>query len=190
MASLHKFSVLVTLISSFILFISLQVQCTARGGGGDDLIMTACTGTTSKQLCLDHLKADKQVTAAASKELDLGLAIMKNLIGQAKITHDYVLKKKLANPAYGFCETKWADMVSGFERILQTTTKNKGYEEDTDDYDFMVIGDYVGNCKTNLEQAKIVDPEIAKAGDIVKTSIAAANTILSQLKAKNRNKDE
>nr|CAA06242.1 P18 protein [Nicotiana alata] len=183
MASLHKLSVLVTLMSSFILFISVQVQ-------SNDLIMTACSGTTSKQLCLHHLKADKRVTAAASKELDLGLAIIKNLIGQAKMTHDYVLKKKLANPAYGFCETKWADMVSGFERVLERTTKNKGYQEDTDDYDFMVIGDYVGNCKMSLEEAKIVDPEIAKGGDIVGTSIAAANTILSQLKAKNRNKDE
>ncbi|XP_059287143.1 uncharacterized protein LOC132040506 [Lycium ferocissimum] len=177
MASLQKLTILVTLISSVLCFFSSQSI-----NANTDFLTQACKSTTEEQLCTDILKNDKQITAAATKELDLGLAIMKKIIPLTKTTHDYTLKKKAENPAYASCEQEWLDMVSGFERILEHTTKNKGFIEDTDDYDFHNVGEAAGRCKTSLEQNKIVDPEINKAGNTVMTLIAAGTQPLSHLK--------
>lgn len=143
MASLHKLPVLFFLVSLVLCFFSSRIIA--------DLLANACN---KDKACLDLLKADKAITAATN-ELNLGLAIMKSIIAQTKTTHDYLLKQKTKNPAYAYCEKEWLDMGPGFERILEITTKNKGYKEDADDYDFHVVGDGMGPCKSSLKDAKI-----------------------------------
>ncbi|KAK4354629.1 hypothetical protein RND71_026823 [Anisodus tanguticus] len=173
MASLQKLTISVILISLVLCFFSSRSV-----NAVEDFIAQAC----SSKECNDILRSDKQITAAATKELDLGLAIMKLIIAQTKTTHDYILKKTAENPAYADCEKLWLDMGPGFMRILDTTTKNKGYKEDTDDYDFHDIGEAVGRCNSMLEEKKIVDPEIKKGGNIVLTLMATANNALTHQK--------
>nr|AAD02544.1 PGPS/D2 [Petunia x hybrida] len=75
-------------------------------------------------------------------------------------------------------------MVSGFESVLSTTTQNKGYKDDDDDYSFMVAGAGARNCMISLQKNNIVDPNIARAAEIVQGSIAVANNILTSIKPK------
>ncbi|MCD7467710.1 hypothetical protein HAX54_005275 [Datura stramonium] len=178
MASLHKLPVLIIL--SILYFFSPQSI-----NADEDLLKLACASSDAVQLCTDLLKNDKEITAAATtNEVDLGLTIMKSIIAKTKVTHDYILKKKSENPVFDVCEKEWLDMVSGFERILEVTTKNKGYKEDTDDYDFHNVGEAIGSCERDLENKKIVDPEIKEKGDIVGKLMAAANGVLTHQKLK------
>ncbi|KAF3651822.1 hypothetical protein FXO38_16421 [Capsicum annuum] len=183
MASLYKLPILVILISSILCFFS---SCSIIVH--EDLLTKACTDTDKIKICTEILKNDKAVTAAATKELDLGLAIMKSTLAHTKETHDYLLKKKRVNPAYTDCEKGWFSMVDNLKNILERTTKNKGYKEDTDDYDFKVVGDAIGVCGSGLTRKKIVDPELTRRGDIVRTLISAADKPLTDLRRKTQNR--
>lgn len=178
MASLHKLPVLFLFISLVLCFFSSRCI-----NANEDALEVACE---KDKECLDLLKADKEITAAATKDLDVGLAIIKAIIAQTKTTHDYVLKKKMENPAYTSCEKEWLDMGPNFEMILERTTKNKGYKDDTDDYDLHNVGDAIGRCETSLKDAKVVDPEIERRGKVLVTLSAAANRSLTHLSQKTR----
>ncbi|KAH0734238.1 hypothetical protein KY285_009945 [Solanum tuberosum] len=175
MASLNKLPILL-LISLILCFFS---SCSINAN--DDILDIACE---KDKECLDYIKADKVLAAATTTDLDLGLALMKSIVAQTKTTHDYVLKKKIENPVYTECEKEWLDMGPNFQLILDRTAKNKGYKDDTDDYDFHNVGDASDRCKTSLKNANIIDPELNRKSHELGLLMVVANRSLTHLSQK------
>ncbi|XP_070057488.1 uncharacterized protein [Nicotiana tomentosiformis] len=198
MPFLHKFTVQVPLLFSFLLLSPLYSNSAPISKPNNNnvtaLINKACSSLTNKVLCMNYLKSNPKVMAAAtSKPLDFALAIIHSAIGEAKNIHSYLSKPrgKLSPPAieaYNYCKTQWGDVASGLEWSLKIIRKDKGYALDTStDYDFVVNLDHATNCGTTLAQAKIQDPVIEKGKEKVQLAVGGANKILEWAKPPKKN---
>ncbi|XP_016570893.1 uncharacterized protein LOC107868759 [Capsicum annuum] len=197
MNSLHKLAFQYPLLLfCFILFLSpLYLSAAAplskpsNTNNAMTLVNKAFSQRTNKTSCINYLKSNPKIMAAAatSKPLDFALVTLQSAVDQAKNTHAYISKHRTAKlspqtiEAYNSCKTYWGDAASGLEFNLKTIKKDKG-PNDTSDYDLKVTLDHGTICATALADARIQDPEIGNGLDNAWLAVGAVNTILGGVK--------
>ncbi|XP_059295357.1 uncharacterized protein LOC132048676 [Lycium ferocissimum] len=188
--STFEFPLLCTLLLLSPLYSNAAAPLVSKANNKSNaLVNKACSGGTDKPACINYLKSNPKLMAAAatSKPLEFALAILQSAVDQAKNTHAYLSKPKgklspQAIQAYNDCKTNWDYVASGLERSLKIIKEEKGYATDTTDYDLKMNLNSGRDCATLLLEAKIQDPVVAKGLENAELAVGAADTILEGVK--------